>query len=91
MSQEVFGNTNFGFNMYNTGNHNQMQQLNQVTNNYMFNKNNARNKVSKSTSLTDVIGHIRFIIRNEFYRIVIDTKINTLTDSFPTILLWIEF
>ena len=54
MSQEVFGNTNFGFNMYNTGNHNQMQQLKQVTNNYMFNKNNTSNSVEEDMNVVDL-------------------------------------
>ena len=54
MSQEVFRNSNFGFNMYNTGNHNQMQQLNQVTSNYMFNKNNARNSIEEDMNVVNL-------------------------------------
>ena len=54
MSQEFFGNTNFGYNLYNMGNHNGMQQLNQVTNNYMFNKKDSHNDIEEDMNVVDL-------------------------------------
>ena len=54
MSHELFGNNNFGFNMFNTGNHNQMQQLNQVTNSYVFNRNNENNSIEEDMNIVNL-------------------------------------
>ena len=55
MSQESFGNNNFGgFDMFNTVHHNQMEQLNQVTYNYMLQRNNEHNDIEEEMNIVDL-------------------------------------
>ena len=55
MLQETFGINYFGrFKMFNTVHHNQMQQLNQVTNNYILQKKNEHNDIEEELNVVDL-------------------------------------
>ena len=55
MPQETVGNNNFGgFNMFNTVYHDQMQQLTQVTNNYVLQRKNEHNDIEEEMNIIDL-------------------------------------
>ena len=55
ISQNLFGNNNIcRFNLFNSTLHNQMQQLNQVTNNYMLQIDNKYNQYEEDMKVADL-------------------------------------